>query len=186
MGLAICMIFPVTAIFIIYCFFAGIIRLFRDWKKYIWKKRILIVAQIGIPIVFVTLFIIPFFIPIESDLRPPGKAFTYGFRDRMKSKADIEAIRDWLGTLDKEDYNDFGVRLPRNEWPKSLRVLNPPGINLFADENGNPSVRIVWGGGFFHWGVVIGMEDMATPPLNINEWAECWLPVEDGVYVWDN
>jgi len=185
MGLVIFMLYPATGIFIIYCFFAGIIGLFSNLKKHIWRKRILIVAQIGIPIVFVALFITPFFIPIESDLWPPGKAFTYGFRDRIRNKADIDSIRVWLGTLDKEDYDEFGVRLPRDKWPKSLRALNPPGINLFEDENDNPSVRIVWGGGFFHWGVVIGMEDMATPPSNISEWAECWLPVEAGVYVWD-
>ena len=184
-GLVDCMLYPAIGVFIIYCFFAGIIRLFISWKKYNWKKRILLVAQIGIPIVFVALFIIPFFIPIESDLWPPGKAFTYGFRNRMKSKADIPAIRDWLGTRDKEDYDEFSVRLRRDAWPKSLKALNPNGVTLLADENGNPEVRLIWGAAIFHWGIVIGMEDMTTPPSDISEWAESWLLVEPGVYVWD-
>ena len=185
MGLVICMLYPAIGIFIIICFLGGVIRLFRDWKKRNKKRKLIIVNQFVIPIVFVALFIIPFFIPVESDLWPPGKAFTYGFRDRIRSKADIVAIRAWLRTLDKEDYDEFSVRGPRDEWPKSLKILNPEGVSILADENGNPQVRMIWGGAFFHWGVVIGMEDMAAPPSNISEWTECWLPVEAGVYVWD-
>ena len=172
-----------AGVFIIYRFFASI-RLFGGWRKHTERKRILIITEVGIPVVFIVLFIIPFFIPIKSAW-PPCKAFTYGFRNRMKSKADIEAIRDWLGTLDKEDYDVQSNRLQPDKWPKSLKVLNPKSITLLADKNGNPQVRMMWGAAIFHWGFVVGMEDMVIPPSDFNQWDEYWLLVEPGVYVYD-
>ena len=181
----ICVFFyPIVFGFIIYCFFVGTVRLFRDWKKVHKHGKFLIFAQFCIPIMFVVFFVIPFFIPIESVLLSPAEVYNYGLRGRIKSKADIKAIRDWMRTLDKEDYEDFSVRLPRDEWPKSLKVLNPNSITLLADQNGNPKVRIVWGGGFFHWGVEIGMEDMENLPSYFGPLDE-WLLIEPGVYVWN-
>jgi len=179
------MFHPVAFVFIIYCFFTGFGRFFRDRREHSGKKKLLTIAQIGISIVILVLFIKPYFIPIESGLHPSADAFTYGFRDRIRSKADIKAIRDWMRTLDKEDYDVHGDRLHPDKWPKSLEVLKPPRVNLYADDNGNPTVRIVWGGGFFHWGVEIGMEDMVIPPSDFNQMDEYWLLVEPGVYVWN-
>jgi uncharacterized integral membrane protein len=181
----ICLFFyPIVFGFIIYCFFVGTVRLFRDWKKVRKHGKLLNFAQFCIPILFVVLFVKPLIIPIESVLLSPAEVYNYGLRDRIKSKADIKAIRDWLETLDKEDYDESGVRLPRDEWPKSLRVLNPPHIDLYADSNGNPKVRIIWGGGVFHWGVEIGMEDMENPPFYFGPLDE-WLLMESGVYIWN-
>ena len=179
-----CVFYPIVFGFIIYCFFIGTVRLFRDWKKVHKHGKFLIFAQFCIPILFVVLVVKPSIIPIESGLRSSAKVYNYGLRDRIKSKADIKAIRDWMRTLDKEDYDEFGVRLPRDECPKSLRVLKPPSVNLYADNNGNPQIRIVWGGGFFHWGVQIGMEDMENPSSYFGPLAE-WLLVEPGVYIWN-
>jgi len=179
------MFYPASGIFIIFCFFASIVRLISGWRRYTWKKKSLIITEIGIPVLFVALFIIFFFIPIESDLPHPGKAFTYGLRDRIRSKADIPAIRDWLKTLDKEDYDEHGDSLHPDKWPKSLTAVKPGAVLLSADKNGNPQISIAWGGGFFHWGVSIGMEDMEIPPSDFRKSAGCWLLVEPGVYVYD-
>ena len=183
--LDICIFYPASGIFIIFCFFASIVRLISGLRRYTWKKKSLIITEIGIPVLFVALFIIFFFIPIESDLPHPGKAFTYGLRDRVRSKADIPAIRDWLRTLSKEDYAKQAVSLPSSEWPKSLKALKPGAVLVSADKNDNPQIRISWGGGLFHWGVAIGMEDMVIPPSDLSRFAECWLLVEPGVYVYD-
>lgn len=184
----VCLLYPVIGVFIIYCFFAGIIRLFSGWKKYIWKKRLLIVAQIGIPMVFIVLLIAPFFLP-ESEFFGYGyKFFMYGLRGRVKSKVDVEATRDWLKMLSKEehDYTEFNaVRIPSNKWSKSLKALKPGRVNLLADENGNPKFRLMWGSGAMgHWGVDIGMRNMKTPPSDFSQWGEYRLPVEPGMYVW--
>lgn len=153
MGLVVCMIYPVIWGLFIYCFVVGLIRLYRDWGKRAGKKKFTIVVEIGIMMVCIALLIIPFFIPVESDLQSKSSAYLYGFRDRIRSKADIEAIRVWMRTLNKENY-DFtdaqNFRVPFDEWSKSLKVLNPPNIDLYADKKGNPQVIITWGGGFFH------------------------------------
>ena len=100
-----CMLYPVTGAFIIYCFLASIVRLFKDWKKHSRKTKLIIIAEVSIPIVSMLLFITLFFILNESHLSLYDKPLLYGCRDRIRSKADIEAIRVWLKTLSKDDYN---------------------------------------------------------------------------------
>jgi len=167
------------------CIFIGIVRLIRWWKKWNWKGKLVSVAEIVVPVVFVFLFMVPFFVPVESKLRFANKAFTYGFRERIGSKADIPIIRAWLRTLDKEDYDIHGDSLPRNQWPESLKVLNSSRVLLLADKNGKPEVRVIWSGAIFHWGLTIGMEDLEIPASELSDHYEVWLLVEPGVYVYD-
>jgi hypothetical protein len=181
-GLVMCMLYPATGIFIIFCFVTGIARLTRGWRG---DMKILFITQVGLPILFVILSFIGSPILIKSRLWPDATPFTYGFRDRIKSKADIPAIRAWLRTLAKSDYYEAINRLPPSQWPESLRAIKPGVVMLEADDNGNPRVRIIWGGGFFHWGVTIGLEDMKIPPSKLDEHYETWLLVEPGVYVFD-
>jgi hypothetical protein len=151
------------------------------------KKSIIIhVIEVIIPIFFVVLFIAPFFIPNESKLWSLDRSFNHGFRDRIRSKADIPAIRDWIKTLNKKTEKGFEVDIPYEEWPESLRALRPDfsPVHLGADKNGNPQIRITWGAAIFHWGVIIGMEDMEIAPSDFKSWAEDWLLVEPGVYVY--
>jgi hypothetical protein len=177
-----CMLYPVICVFIVYCFFAGITRLSRDWRKH--GRKTLIIAEIGIPLVYIALFVASFFMSVEG-MAFFGKPLMYGLRERVRSKADIKTIRNWLKTLSKEDYVDYGERLSSEEWPKSLKVLNPNRPHVSTDENGNPKVRLMWGGGFLgHWGLEIGMENMKIPPSDFSQYGEYRLPVEPGVYVW--
>ena len=185
MVLVVLMAYPAIGFFIIFCFFAGIIGLLRDFGK---QNRVIIthVAEIIIPIVFVEMFIIPFFIPNKLKSWCPDWSFIHGFRDRIRSKADIPAIRDWLKTLDKEDYMEHSIEIYRDEWPESLKVLNDGNhVVIWADRNGNPQLKLTWGAAIFHWGVTIGMENMEMAPSDFEPWAESWLLVEPGVYVWD-
>jgi hypothetical protein len=188
-------VYPAIGVFIIYCFFANVVRLLVGWTKHSRKKRTLLVAEIGILLVIAVLFFAPCFMPIDSHLCVPGyKAFTYHFGEEIRSKADIEAIRDWLRPLSKEDCTGETIypiatsgslesRWPDSiEWPESLKVLHPLYINLDLDEKGNPKIRLSWGRA--HWGVEIGMEDMEIPPSDFSQWGEYRLPVEPGVYVW--
>lgn len=174
------------------------IRLFKNWKKYKKRKKIIKFLQVCIPTVFIASFFVSFLTPIETSLWQPGyKPFTYGFRERIRSKADIEAIRNLLRTLQNENYSSVSIELSRDsdslkkqwpdsiEWPKSLTVFNPNYVNLVLDDNRNPKVSLTWGGPFAHWGVVIGMEDMAIPPSDFRRgWGEYRLPLEPGAYVW--
>ena len=177
-----CMFYLAIGLFFFFCIVYGLVRLFVNWKSHTWEKRFIIVFEIGIPIVVIVIFFTSFLIP--SYLRMPGyKPFMYGFRDRMRSQADIEDIRNWLKTLRKEDYAGDINRLPYNNFPESLKVFGR-GINLSADKNGNPKVSLAWGSGFGQWGIVIGMEDMEIPPSYSSQYGEFRLAVESGVYVW--
>jgi hypothetical protein len=162
-----------AAVFIVCCFFVSMVRLFIGWGKQSCKRRLLMVAEVGIPIAFVVLL-------------PFGKGFTCGFRDRIRSKADIPAIRTWLRTLDRSDYDEYGHKLHVEKWPESLRKLklSAGAVTLRADQNGKPQVEIIEGGAILHWGVTIGMEDMEIPVSNIKKWFASWLLVEPGVYVY--
>jgi len=161
----------------------GALRLLFDRNRYTRKKRLIRITQIGILILLITIYFLALFIPIQ--LYSPGyKPFTYGFRERMRSKADIEDIRDWLKRRDKREPTGDTVRYISYGWPKSVKVLKPRYVNLDLDENGNPKVRLTWGGGFGHWGVEIGMEDVETPPSDFSQFGEYRLPLEPGVYIW--
>ncbi|MFQ6036525.1 MAG: hypothetical protein ACE5NM_11870, partial [Sedimentisphaerales bacterium] len=68
---------PVSCVIIIICFLASIVRLLVHWKNHTRKKKLVITAEIGMPLVFIILFVTPFFIPEDSNIRWPGyKPFT--------------------------------------------------------------------------------------------------------------
>ena len=179
------MLYPATGGLMICCFVVGIARLVCGWKRHSQKKKALIAVEISIPVLFVLLFVMQFTAPVSMPLWPDAPPHTYGFRDWIRSKADIPAIRTWLRTLDKEDHDIHGDRIPLDQQPESLKVLNSHRAPLLANENGKPEVRITWGGGFFHWGVTIGTENMVIPEAELDFRYESWLLVEPGVYVYD-
>ena len=177
-------LYPVIGVFVIYCFVAGIVELRAGWKKHSSEKKLISVAKIGIPSVFMALFFASLFTSIEGAFFF-AKPFMFGLRDRIRAKADFQATRAWLKTHRGQDHADHYDRLSRREWPKSLEVFKPGVILLSADESGNPKVRLMWGSGFMgHWGVEIGMEDMRIPPSDFSQFGEYRLPLEPGVYVW--
>lgn len=185
-GLVMCMLYPAVGLFIVFCFVASAARLLVGWRKFTDKRKLLGIAQVGIPIVFAILCVIGSPLLTKSLFWPDATPFTYGFRDRVRSRTDIPAIRAWLRTFDKSDYEVPGDRVPTDQWPESLRALKPTGrVFLGPDKRGNPLIRIVWGAATFHWGLTIGLEDMEIPPLELDDYYEAWLLVEPGVYVYD-
>jgi hypothetical protein len=192
-----CFVFPVMMLFVIVFSFLGVVQLICFWKKYTKRKKIIKILQTGVSIVFITSFIISFFTPLKPYLWQPGyKPFTYGFRERIRSEADIEDIRSWLKTLSKEDCNGKTIDLFSNHnfrksnwpdsinWHKSLTLFNPHYVNLDLNENKNQKVRLTWGGPFGHWGFEIGMENMIIPQSDFSQFGEFRLPLEPGAYVW--
>jgi len=182
----ICMLYPVIIIFIIYCFFFGIVKLRGGWTIHTWKRKLIFGVEIAIPAFFFIFLITSFFTP-ESEFCGYGyKLFIYGLRDRIRSKADIGATRDWSESLGDEDYDNHYSRISRSAWAESLKALKPNGVLLSADENDNAKVRLMWRYGPIvgGWGVEIGAENMKIPPSDFSQFGEYRLPVEPGVYVW--
>ena len=179
------MLYLAVIVFMVYCFIAGIGQLVSGWMRHNQKKKILIAVQIAIPVMFVLLFILQFSGPHRLQLWPDSSPFTYGLRDRIRSKVDIPAIRTWLRTLDEKAFSDFEERLNSEDWPKSLRIFKGEHITLASDRNGKPRIRVSMGAGFSHWAVIIGFEDMEIPSFVVDESYGSWLQVEPGVYVYD-
>ena len=80
---------PTAAISIVVFVIASTVQLLSSWKRYANRKKLIKVAQIGIPIVVIASVIVSVFTPVESHLPPPGVIFLYGFRDRVRSRADV-------------------------------------------------------------------------------------------------
>jgi len=180
--LSACMFYPIVGGFIIFCFFAGIVRLSRNWRSHTRKGKRILVAETAFPIMFIILFLVSLFIPIKSNFWGFGsKAFAHGFRERIRSKVDIEATREWLKTVRREDYSDY---FDYNKLPESLKIFNPAGAALLEDENGNPNIRVNLGGALMEWGIVIGMKDMKISSSAFRHYGTYNLPLEPGVYVW--
>ena len=171
--------------FILYCFVHGAMALIACWGK-LEKRRNIVLAQTVIPFIFIILFIAPFFIPVDSDLRwIPKKFLVYGLRDQVRSQTDIREIRDWLKTLSREDYMKEGRIDIYDNLPEPIKQLKPLTTRIRTDENGNPKIRLFWGSGIVgDWGIEIGLEDMEIPPSDLRRYGEYRLPVESGVYVW--
>ena len=177
----ICMVYPVVVIFIFWCLFTGIVKLSKRRGKHTRKERFLIIAETCVPLIFVGLFLAPFFVGRE---RIGMGLVGIGLRHRVESEVDIAATRAWLTLLDDEDYDSYGGVFS-SDLPESFRGLKNAGAILSADENGNAKIRLEWGGTpTGHWGIVIGMKDMKIPPSESSPEAWVIMPVEPGVYVW--
>lgn len=180
----VCILYPVIWSFIIYCLARAVVRLYRRWRGHTCKRKLLGIAEVAIPVVFLGLLAGSFLLPESEFLGYGYKFFMYGLRDRTRSKADVEAVREWLRTRHGED-NVQRDRIAREEWPKSLKQLHCDRVFLSQEKNGNSQVRLLWGSGpLGHWGIEIGMANMEIPPSDFSEHGEYRLPVEPGVYVW--
>ena len=192
-----CFIYLTMVIVIIVFVILSAVYLLYNWKGYTKRKRLFKILQIGVPTIFIASGAISIFISIETYLWQPGyKGFTYGFRGRIRSEADIEDIRDWFRTLSIEDCTGKIIDLFSNsdsfkdnwpdsiEWPNSLKVFNARYVDLDLDENGKPKIKLTWGSAFGHWGFEVGMEDMEIPPSDFSRYGEYRLPLEPGAYVW--
>lgn len=159
------------------------VRSRSDWRKYTRRKILIRSTQIMISVFVMTVFVLAGFESIEP-YSPTYKPFTSGFADRMRSKADVGAIRDWLKTLTKEEFTGETANRSFGPYPKAVAALKPRYVNLDLDDNGNPKVRITWGGGFGHWGIEIGMPDMMIPSSDPRQFGEYRIPIQPGMYAW--
>lgn len=182
----VCMLYPVVGLFVGFCLFRGATKLRRVWRTQTRKKNLLAVGQTVIPLLFFVAVFGSCLISVRG-MMVSDKPFMYGFRERIRHNADLDAIRGWLGSLSTEDYlvDEYYNRISREKWPGPVKILKPEKVFLSADENSHPKVRLDWGGGVIgHWGAEIGMPDMKTPASDFSNYGEYRLPLKPGIYVW--
>jgi len=176
-------IFPIMILILIFTF-ASLIKLI---KKNIRTNHFLIFIEICLT----TIFIISLSLPLDKKLNLyESHPFLCGYRDRIRSRLDIQAVREWMKTY-SENYTDESKNEFMDEYispdkiPDCLKPIRYGGVFTFSKlPEGYLSINQGCGGGFIHWGVTIGMEDMPFPDSQFyNEHGILWLPIAPGVYV---
>jgi unsaturated rhamnogalacturonyl hydrolase len=109
---------------------------------------------------------------------PDYKTETRAFLERIKAKHTAKEIQDWAQKLldvHKDDKRPF--QMPRGETPAFIVELDPPS-RPFVTVFPKSSVSIDWGGGFGHWGLMVGA---SNPPSNSTLYTIEWVP---GIYAY--
>ncbi len=121
---------------------------------------------------------------------PVPIGFAEGLVRRLEIRTDIEAVQAWVQSVDPDlcasnpRSGRYGPYLDRQDKPQILRHQNGK-VRLELDAEGRPNVRLAWDqrkGGT--WGLVIGHEEMKTPPSDPNRYGEVRREVRPGVYFW--
>jgi len=111
--------------------------------------------------------------------------FKKGFKERMEKQADIKGIRKWLETVNKTGES---IRYKTKiTWPKPIKNLYPNDLQIiYYEELDLYFVKLYWGSGFGHWGLIVGQEDMELPLEEYDSDGLCEIReiLEAGVYIW--
>jgi hypothetical protein len=136
--------------------------------------------------------------------KPGLISFSEGFRDRIKREVDVGEIQKWLQTIEipKGTVNyiidPYGPPDPKIldpeaiyiksldslNWPEAIRVLNPEEVYIRPYGNEGATIRLLWGGPFGKWGIVVGPTDMEVPKSDMRRRGEYRLKLAPGAYVW--
>ena len=189
------------------CLGVLVVRMFAVWPRRIHGKGRLLLCWAAAVGGFAACFVLPF----VSLLPPPYEMYTRGFRRHVQLKTDVGAIQTWLSTLDPKDCQDQpldmkvapGLSYPNPPKsipsPECVSRLRPRYSKLTRDDKGRPMIRLTWGGGFGHWGLVVGDKDMEIPetqertgqeygppdrPQVVYAPGEYRLPLAPGAYIW--
>lgn len=108
----------------------------------------------------------------------------YGFRSYVRRTVDVEAIRDWQATVNRDSWTEDAERCdrtgnPNARWPAIVRELRPVEVLLL-----NSGAELYFGGGPFHYGLGIGPKTMAVEAAADRHRGYYVLPVAQGVYLW--
>jgi len=115
--------------------------------------------------------------------------FARGFERRLEVLTDIDAIQAWVVALDPNGYAGepreyFREVLEEQDQPPVVACLDTDAW-IELDEAGRPRLRLRWDAskaGF--WGIVVGRQDMATPPPDYAMYGELTYELRRGVYFW--
>jgi hypothetical protein len=101
----------------------------------------------------------------------------------MQNEADILKIRAWLKTADIRNQDEHWG-LDKSQWPAAINKLSPQYTFIEMSDNNETQVRMIWGGPFGHWGMVVGPVTMEIPESDFDRGGEYRLKTAQGAYVW--
>ena len=159
----------VTSLLLVFCIVSLLVRLVFQWKYYpAWIRASRCIAIVlmcfGVPIAF------SHPIPITSKLFQK-------FEEKMRTQADVKAIRAWGLGLDVPGTTNLPDIEPEL-WPRCVNELSPQYVYYMRQAK---RVRLVWGGGFLgHYSLVVGPKDLPTPETDR---LDTIIPLEAGAYL---
>lgn len=199
-----CLLIPL----IVVCLLVLVVRLVSRWRRLSHGQRrlhvLIVVACAAFTVLEVTTGMVP----------SPLMMYVRGFTGYAVNATDVQAIQNWLGTLDPNECRGQYVYLESATgvnpnlshidasrsvlWPPSLARFHPVQIGLLLDDTGRPMIRLQWGSSFVgSWGIVVGIRDMRTPETQESAWSKyqkpggemqrVWeyrRPIAPGAYVW--
>jgi hypothetical protein len=152
-----------------------------DWIRCIMLR---LLTTVGI-VVFLVLPFTPFGLP-------PYKTSTRAFRKCvLANNVDLDAMRAWLNTLDGKYDPNYAYELAYGatieswwpkaaSWAKTVTPLRPDCVRLAPDHSNHPAIRITGASGH---SLVVGSENMQTPPANFSTRDKYRLWLGPGAYV---
>lgn len=158
---------PILFVFFVYY----IIILFAIEKKYILPS-----IALGLVSSFIFLYTIGL-----GMVHFPAK----GYYDYVKANVDLDEIHDWLLSYEFSKYDDaeYG-RVFEDNWPESIKALNPSRGVLLLESEGKKYIRISHG---VDWELSIGLCVMEEP-MDIPEYGDDFndkrIKLSDNAFVW--
>lgn len=162
-----------------------LVRMLVTWPRRLRSWRGLLSAW-GIAIgAFLVGFILPFLLPIAR----PWDAFMAGFQRYVQRRVDIPAVQEWLAKVKPEPLEPGqahpNIRVQESDLPASIAGLKAWGWRMESDDAGRARIWLTWGSGVMGgWGLVVGDEQMETPPSDFSQYGEVRQTIAPGAYVW--
>jgi hypothetical protein len=168
-----------------------IITLFRRT----WSKTLIIICVICSMLIIgmlVGFFCSPFF------GGPGAMTFLRGFEKWANRNVDTDAVQDWIVKAPESYWGDpcepdWKFYQAEEELPKGLpqcftKFKRQYVIFQRSELDGSRIVRFEWGGGMFHWSLVVGNPDMKMPKLMEERYSDYDVEfrriLKPGVYVY--
>jgi hypothetical protein len=139
-------------------------RLMKWHREFTARRQLLLVFLAALA------FISPFVFDVAL-VRPIRPTFTRGMLDRLEKDINPTDLRKWAlaelsarangrpdsdaNTLIEKDLPNYLAKL--SNWPPHIRA------NMLSDDVKEPHLVMEWGGGFGHWGLIVGGETLTVP-----------------------
>ncbi len=156
---------------VVFCILIFVVQTLRKWCRIGWISRSLRLLAVGWLLTGVLGFTLTseqlfqvWVMPIRPFV-PRQNVFLHGLKQWVEEHADIEAIREWAKTRSKEPKEGSPFITDTAQWPPCVQALRPSAVAVQDDAE----VTIGWGGGFFHWWMVIYPEHAGASEMEDNE-----------------
>lgn len=105
------------------------------------------------------------------------------FRENTEARISADALQSWATNLLATYGTDRTDWIPTAKATPLIMAISTqsPAIQVGRDPSGHGTVVLMYGGGFGHWGLLVGEPNLPMPMRSHDLHYEAWRP---GVYFW--